>query len=72
MPKNPKKTLARLNPKNFVHNHPNLTIGIIAGLTATVMLQERGRKNWNAFMEEKGIDPIEFYTPEYYAELNNA
>ena len=67
-----KKTAARLNPKTFVRNHPNITLGVVAGLTALVVAQNGARKQWDEFMESKGIDLDEYYCPEYFAEKNNA
>jgi hypothetical protein len=36
---------------------------------AAIALQQRNRIAFYAFLEEKGIDPMEYYCPEYFAEL---
>jgi len=36
-----------------------------------IALQQSNVKAFYAFLEEKGIDPIEFYSPEYWEELNS-
>jgi hypothetical protein len=35
-----------------------------------IALQQANNRSFQAFLTEKGIDPLEFYCPEYYAELN--
>jgi LPS sulfotransferase NodH len=44
----------------------------IAG-TAMVFLyiQYKASEQWTEFLTEKGIDPMEFFNPEYFAELNS-
>lgn len=38
---------------------------------AAIALQQKNLKQFHAFLIEKGIDPIEYYNPEYFAELNS-
>jgi hypothetical protein len=38
---------------------------------AVILLQQRNLKSFYAFLESEGIDPMKYYNPEYYAELNN-
>lgn len=44
-----------------------------AGATFIVMLklQLHTATQINQFLTEKGIDPMEYYNPEYFAELNS-
>lgn len=43
-----------------------------ATLAALAMwTQQRNMKVFNEFLIEKGIDPLEFYNPEWYAEKNS-
>lgn len=44
-------------------------VGVVA--IAAIALQQKNRKDFYAFLEERGIDPMEFYFPEYYEELNS-
>jgi hypothetical protein len=37
---------------------------------AAVALNVRNQKIFQEFLTEKGIDPMEYYNPEYFAELN--
>ena len=45
-----------------------------AAATFLVMakLQHASSEQWKAFLVEKGIDPMEFFIPEYYEELQQA
>lgn len=36
-----------------------------------VEVQHMSALQWTEFLKEKGIDPLEFYNPEYFAELNS-
>lgn len=38
---------------------------------ATLALQQRNRIDFYKFLTEKGIDPMEFYCPEMFEELNS-
>lgn len=44
--------------------------GMLALAIAAVALQQKNLKDYYAFLEEKDIDPMEFYCPEAYNELN--
>lgn len=44
----------------------------IAGTAMVFMyIQYKASEQWSEFLEEKGIDPMEFFNPEYFAELNS-
>lgn len=64
---NPVKRPARF-VKNYVSNHK---IAFAASLVILlwIMLQNHNSKVWDEFLEEKGIDPMEFWVPEYYEEM---
>jgi hypothetical protein len=53
---------------HLIRNRHAYAIGAVAGLA--VALQQRNRREFDAFLMEKGIDKLEFYNPEYYAELH--
>lgn len=56
--------------KNHIVAHKGAyAMGLVA--VSAIALQQRNRKVFNEFLEEKGIDPMEFYCPEYYEELNS-
>jgi hypothetical protein len=58
--------------KNHVkRNQGKYLIATSALLVLAVALQQTNLKSFYAFLEEKGIDPMEFYAPEYFAELNS-
>lgn len=58
-----------LKAKNNVTTHKAAYIaGAIA--IAAIVLQQHNLKVFYEFLEEKGIDPMEYYCPEYFAELN--
>jgi hypothetical protein len=50
--------------KQFVQNHPNLMIGVTSGLTMAVVLQNRGIKNLNAYLKEKGLFDEYYFVDE--------
>lgn len=63
-----KKIPARV--KNHVkRNKAAYAMGLVA--TAAIALQQSNRLAFYRFLEEKGIDPMEYYCPEYYEELTN-
>jgi LPS sulfotransferase NodH len=53
---------------HVVANKAAYAMGTVAALAIT--LQQANRKAFYAFLEEKGIDPIEFYCPEAYEETH--
>ena len=56
--------------KNHVKDHKSAYVwGGIA--VAAITLQQRNLKCFYSFLESEGIDPMKYYNPEYYAELNN-
>jgi hypothetical protein len=58
-----------LKAKNHVARHKAAyAMGAVA--IAAIALQQRNLKDFYAFLEEKGIDPMEYYCPEMFAELN--
>lgn len=55
--------------KNHVKNNKGAyTLAVIAAMA--IRLQHRNLKDFYEFLEEKGIDPMEFYNSEYYEELH--
>lgn len=57
-----------------IMNHVYRHRGKYAVLTTAMVfmyLQSQASKEWTEFMVEKGIDPMEFFVPEYFAELNS-
>lgn len=56
--------------KNHVKNnkfaYAASTVAVLA-----IWLQQTNKNDFYAFLTEKGIDPMEFYCPEYWEELNN-
>lgn len=57
--------------KNHVARHKvAYTAGSVA--LAAAALQARNNATFSAFLEEKGIDPMEFYCPEAYLELTQS
>lgn len=44
--------------------------GMLALAIAVAAIQQKNLKDFNEFLEEKDIDPMEFYCPEAYEELN--
>ena len=57
-----------------VKNHVRRNRGKYIALTvasAFLYLQITSAQQWTEFMVEKGIDPMEFFNPEYFAELNS-
>lgn len=64
-----KKTLTSV--KNNVKNHKAAYVfGAIA--IGAIALQQSNVKSFTAFLEEKGIDPTEYFCPEYFEELQNS
>lgn len=67
--KNNVKSIA-IKAKNHVATHKAAYVaGAVA--IAAIALQKRNVKDFYKFLEEKGLDPEEFYCPESYAEKNN-
>ncbi len=48
------------------NNKAALAAGFVA--IGAIALQQRNRKEFDAFLDEKGIDRDEYYNPEYYEE----
>ena len=65
---NPIKSIARKTKNHIGRNK------VAYGMTAVSILLLRGsmhnQKAFDKFMVEKGINPLEFWTPEYFAQLN--
>lgn len=56
--------------KNHVTTHKSAYVwGGVA--IAAIALQQRNLRAFYQFLADEGIDPMKFYNPEYYAELNN-
>ena len=63
------KNIARKTYDHYDRNRVSYALGAVA--IAAIVLQQRNLKAFYAFLGERGIDPMEFYCPEAYAELNN-
>jgi len=60
-----------VSAKNHIHrNRGKYAAG--ATFVACTAMHMTAVKQWNAFLEEKGIDPTEFLCPEYFEELQNS
>lgn len=55
-----KKTF--VSTKKFVYKH-KIAIAFVAGATAGLAINRRSIRDWNAFLEERGLT-AEYYTPE--------
>lgn len=54
------------------HLKKNKMAYVMSGVAIGVFaLMQNQRRNFEQFLEEKGIDKLEFYIPEYYDELKN-
>lgn len=63
------KTYARAT-KNFVVTH-KAAIAMGAVAVGAIALQQHNRVEFYEFLESKGIDPVEFYAPEFYEETQS-
>lgn len=63
----PKVALKKIK-NNVVANKAAYVVGAIA--VAAVALQQRNRVEFDKFLTSKGIDPDEYYCPEYFEEKN--
>lgn len=61
--------LAALKVGKHVQDH-KFAYAAVAVAIGAVALQQRNLKEFYVFLETKGIDPMEFYCPEMYEELN--
>lgn len=61
---------AALSTKAFVQRH-RVAIAVTATTVVWYALHRRAVEEWYDFLKEKGIDPMEFYCPEYYEELHS-
>jgi hypothetical protein len=59
-----------ISVKNHVKEN-KWTYGWAAAAVGVVALQQRNLKLFYEFLEEKGIDPMEYYCPEFLAEMNS-
>lgn len=57
------------NVKNHVHRNRG-KYAFAAGAITVFALHRTAVKQWDQFLAEKGIDPLEFYCPEELAEMN--
>jgi hypothetical protein len=57
--------------KNHVKRN-RVAYGMTFVATAAIALQQANKNAFYAFLEEKGIDPMEFYCPEYATELQES
>jgi hypothetical protein len=60
-----------VSTKNHIHRNRGK---YAAGVTFIAMtkLHMIAVSQWTEFLEEKGIDPMEFLNPEYFEELQNS
>lgn len=59
-----------VSTKNHIVRHRAKYAALVTFI-AMLELQQISNKQWTAFLVEKGIDPMEFFTPEYFEELNS-
>lgn len=57
--------------KYHVTTHKFAYVASVAAIAAAA-LQQRNIRQFNEFLDEKGIDKDEFYNPEFYAEKQAA
>lgn len=57
-----------VSAKNHISKH-RFKYGVATGFAAGLYLMHRSREQLEEFLAEKGIDPMEYYNPEYFAEL---
>lgn len=62
-----KKTLKKIK-NNVENNKAAYAMGAVA--IAAIALQQANRIAFTKFLDSKGIDPDEYYCPEYYEEKN--
>jgi len=55
--------------KDYVESHKLAVAATVVAITA-IALQQANRKAFYKFLEDEGIDPMKYYCPEYYDELN--
>jgi hypothetical protein len=55
---------------HVVRNRAKYAVAVTA--VAFISLNKRAYSSWDAFLLEKGIDPMEYYNPEYFAELQQS
>lgn len=56
-----------VSARNHIHRHRG-KYAAAATLIAMLELQQISNRQWVSFLEEKGIDPDEFFCPEYFEE----
>jgi hypothetical protein len=59
-----------VSTKNHIVRH-RAKYAAAATLVAGFAVHRVAVRQWYAFLEEKGIDPMEFSCPEYFEELNS-
>lgn len=64
----PRVKNALIKVKNHWKDH-QFAYGMTAVAIGAIWLQQANRKAFYKFLVEKGIDPMEYYIPEYYEEL---
>lgn len=60
-----------IKAKNHVKNHKFAYL-MTAVATAAVVGNQRNIKGFTSFLEEKGIDPTEYFCPEFYEEMQQS
>ncbi len=61
------KSTARKVKNHIISYKGAYAMGAVA--IAAIALQQKNRSDFYEFLAAKGIDPMEFYSPEYFAEL---
>lgn len=65
--KNNLKKVARKTGSHLNRNKVAYAASAVA--IAAIVLQQRNNNSFQSFLLEKGIDPMEFYMPDFAAEL---
>ena len=68
------KNSLKANARKFKNHVARNKVAYAATTIAfgAIWLQQSNTKAFYAFLESKGIDPMEYYNSEYYEELKNS
>ena len=59
-----------ISVKNHVARN-KVKYAVLGTASVFMYIQYTASQQWSEFLTEKGIDPMEFFNPEYFAELNS-